>query len=297
MRYVRDEYGLRGPYDDPSSIDILVMGGSTTDERFVDEGKTWVDHLRHRFAAAGFPLQVVNAGIDGHSTFGHIWSFDMWFPLIPDLRARYVLCYVGINDVAASEANRYDVMRSGDWQRRIRYYLVNNSAFYHLYRTIRGNIRARDAHLVHGGNPVLDAEWSELPQRPKLNEARLRIEDKLDSFAGRVRVLSEKIRTFGAEPIFVTQPRGDYRMRDGGILGQAMGDGTVDIGGYVENRLYALKLMEACEAVGGICIDLAGGFSFENGNLYDSIHTTPQGSERVGKAIFEQLKKHQITSR
>ena len=30
--YTRDRYGLRGKYDKPGDIDVLVMGGSTTNE-------------------------------------------------------------------------------------------------------------------------------------------------------------------------------------------------------------------------------------------------------------------------
>ena len=48
--YTRDEYGLRGNYgDDPANIDILVIGGSTTDESFITDGETWVDVLGRRF--------------------------------------------------------------------------------------------------------------------------------------------------------------------------------------------------------------------------------------------------------
>ena len=34
--YIRDQYGLRGNYGKPSDIDILTVGGSTTNEIFVN---------------------------------------------------------------------------------------------------------------------------------------------------------------------------------------------------------------------------------------------------------------------
>ncbi len=43
--YLRDHHGLRGQYPDPSQIDILTIGGSTTNEILIDEGKTWSDRL------------------------------------------------------------------------------------------------------------------------------------------------------------------------------------------------------------------------------------------------------------
>ena len=37
---------------------------------------------------------VTNAGVDGHSTWGHIFAFEHWFPLIPDLKPKFVSRYV-----------------------------------------------------------------------------------------------------------------------------------------------------------------------------------------------------------
>ena len=97
--YKRDGYGLRGEYDDPSKIDILALGGSTTNERFIDESQTWTAVLGQEFRRHGQEVVVVNAGVGGQSTIGHIKNFELWFPMIPDLKARYVLVYVGINDL------------------------------------------------------------------------------------------------------------------------------------------------------------------------------------------------------
>ena len=70
--YSRDRYGFRGRYRDPSSIDILTIGGSATDQRYISDGETWQDVLSAAFAEDGQSISVVNAGIDGQSTVGHI---------------------------------------------------------------------------------------------------------------------------------------------------------------------------------------------------------------------------------
>ena len=38
-------------------------------------------------------------------------------------------------------------------------------------------------------------------------------------------------------------------------------------------------------------IDLAAGLDFQEGDFYDHIHTTPSGSRRIGRFIFEGLKE------
>ena len=48
--YTRDKHGLRGDYSgDPKSIDVLVIGGSTTDAQFIDASATWVRQLEKQF--------------------------------------------------------------------------------------------------------------------------------------------------------------------------------------------------------------------------------------------------------
>lgn len=39
ITYNRDKYGFRGSIDDVSAIDILPVGGSTTDQGTVDDGR------------------------------------------------------------------------------------------------------------------------------------------------------------------------------------------------------------------------------------------------------------------
>ena len=47
--YRRDRFGLRGDYEALDEIDILTLGGSTTDQRFLSENKTWQGVLRKEF--------------------------------------------------------------------------------------------------------------------------------------------------------------------------------------------------------------------------------------------------------
>ena len=90
--YTRDQYGLRGDYgSNPANIDVLVIGGSTTNERFLDDRETWVAQLQEQFKAAGDDLVVTNAAIDGQSTRGHIKAFDLWSPKYQSLNLSMLL--------------------------------------------------------------------------------------------------------------------------------------------------------------------------------------------------------------
>src|SRR5262245_48152551 len=63
IHYVRDRQCLRGRYD-PLSVDVITVGGSTTDQRYLTEGETWQDRAAAYFAQHGRKLSIANAGVD-----------------------------------------------------------------------------------------------------------------------------------------------------------------------------------------------------------------------------------------
>lgn len=303
IEYHRDEHGLRGLYDDPANIDILTVGGSTTNEILIDEGKTWSDQLAKAFAEAGRPMVVVNAGVDGQSTVGHLKVFELWFPRIPDFHPRYVLAYIGINDLSHFMTNlppnKWELMT--EQNKTLKQFLANNSAIYGLYRTIKGMIRARDAMLVHSTRNE-DFEWREPALQPDVAAEERRLAPYLDAYAKRIRLLMRHIRDLDAQPIIVTQHTGHYRLAGERVLGRVLKEdwrdpwagkvkkaGTVDLGPYAALMAHNRRAMLTCRVEGGICIDVSHDLVFEPDDFYDLVHTTPKGSEKVARFLFEHL--------
>lgn len=291
MLYRRDHNGFRGPYEHPSKIDVLAMGGSTTNERYMAEEKTWVGVLRGNLRAAGRPLTVVNAGVEGHSTVGHLKSFDLWFPLVPGLRPRFVVAYIGLNDVVLEKAEYYDAMRPDNFWRTVRYVFLNNSAFYHAFRVVRGWFRARSAQLAHALALPQGTVWVEADPKPEPRDHVGEYRERLATYADRVRRLAERIRGLGATPVFVTQPRGDYRVRDGRVL-LPRPEETVARRNYVRLALFNEVTMNVCREVKAVCLDLARAIEFGEGDFYDRVHTTPRGSRKIGEFMFRELRPH-----
>jgi hypothetical protein len=220
ITYTRDRHGLRGDYGgDPAKIDILAIGGSTTNERFVDDAEIWTQRLADNFAAAGQSVGVANGGVDGQSSRGHIKAFELWFPNIAGLKPKIVLAYVGINDTAVTgdDASKFDDMRAPELARRVRHYVMNHSVLYNQFRRIRGAFRARGAKLMHGDNSFETGIWK--PVNTFIGPAALRAKysGRLRDYGERLVILAAAIRDFGAEPVFVTQPIGAFRSTGGGL--------------------------------------------------------------------------------
>jgi len=290
-RYRRDRYGLRGRYDDLSRIDILAIGGSTTNERYVGEGETWTDGLAANFSRHGKPMTVVNAGVDGHSTVGHIRSFDVWFPTIPRLQARYILVYAGINDVLVHVEGRErldELDTNPSLLRRIGRHIQDRSVLYDVHRMVSGMLLARSAHLVHGNIQWHRVHWEDhaLPQ-PLADETSLK---RRDDYGDRLALLIARIRRFGAQAIVVTQQQAGYR-RAGERLLLARGPGIApSLADYQLLTAFNDRAMQVCRAHAAICIDLGAELVFEDGDFYDRFHTTAQGSHRIAAYLFRKLK-------
>lgn len=292
ITYSRDKYGLRGTYTNPSEIDILTVGGSTTDQRFIRNGETWQDILQKKFNEAGMALFVANAGIDGQSTYGHIKNFEWWFPYVPNLRPKYILFYIGSNDFykkAGLECDGFtDSRQSYTLETRIR----QNSALWHMIRTIRGAYVAIVVEKIkHRFIDFSKEHWT----HKALQGNYVFMETRLNEYANRLRILADKTYSIGAKPIFVSQPSRRYQITSEGILGHNsvnFYDGKPYNG--VDFYHMMKKLNNVTKSVAdekkAFFVDLASQTIWDNSDFYDYTHMTPKGTKKVGNLLHDALK-------
>ena len=300
--YRRDRFGLRGAYGRPSDVDILVVGGSSTDQRFITEGETWSDILRDCLTSHGQHADVANAGVAGQSSRGHIRNFEAWFNGIAGLRPKYTLVYLGVNERFLEDHTSNDDVRAYSesdlplWLERIKL----NSAIYNIYRTISGNIAAYRAgiHYLQNGSGPRSLASVEIDRRyranegnsvaaaavgesPRFIELRGELRDELSAYHERLERLYATINSFGSRPIFVTDIEGSYRIADGIISG--------DLDRFYVMRAFADVTLEFCNQVAVACIDLDRNFHVSDGDFYDIVHSTPLGSRKIGDYVCQRL--------
>jgi lysophospholipase L1-like esterase len=294
ITYTRDEYGLRGQYPSLAAIDLLTIGGSTTDQRYLDDGATWQAAAGHQLQESGTPLVIANAGVDGQSTVGHAFNFDNWFPLLPALRPRVVLFYLGANDVLRHEERvAYDgSLDATSWRVR--------SATFQLFRTVRSNMRARDTRVAHGRMPS-SSDFTEHGLLPEAERAEISA-GVTAAFLANVEGLRERAAALGAQPIFMTQTAFGWnadRFKPRGLSGTVVISGRkvnyADVAAFHQglNR----GLMEYCSARAVTCFDLANDVTFEMGDYYDYLHNTPSGADKIGRYVAARVAAIDIPSR
>ena len=298
ITYSRDKHGLRGDYGgNPAAIDILAVGGSTTNERFIDDADIWTAALQANFWHAGLPVRVANGGVDGQSSRGHIKAFEVWFPKIPGLKPKIVLAYVGINDIAVTgeEPSKFDAMRAPDAMRRLRHYVMNHSVIYNQFRQIRGAFRARGAKLMHGSNSFKTGVWKQVNAFEDAARLKIKLAGRLEAYERRLRQLEIAIRKLGAIPVFVTQPVGNFRDRSG-FLEKLVHPEEIAKNPEVSDKdlkilgLFNQVTIATCTIQKLRCIDLAGALRFQTGDFYDPLHTTPAGSKRIADFLFTAMR-------
>ena len=291
IRHSRDKYGLRGNYSDPASIDILTVGGSTTDQRFIRDGETWQDVLEQQFARQGAIVVVANAGVSGQSTYGHIKDFEWWFPSIPNLAPRFILFYVGLNDFYKDERHSLDDLY-WDNNNVILQSIKFNSAVYHLFRTLRGAYWAMIVSKVSDRSiDFKKMRWS----TKCLQDNYEFMQPRLNAYADRLRTLANMTRAFGAKPIFVSQPARQYRITAAGIEGL---EDTFFYDGYQYNGVDYYHMMKRLDSVtktvamekNAQFVDLSASTAWNDADFYDQMHMTPQGVAKVGTLLYSAIK-------
>ena len=296
--YTRDKYGFRGisTFNAPDKIDVLTIGGSTTDQLYIDDSKTWQRVLENNFKNNGKSYTIANAGLDGQSTRGHIKCFEFWFPEVRNLHPKYFIFYIGINDIYSvadnSSHDKVDVKHKNNFE-NFKSTLKNNSAISNLVRKLIGMIRAKRLDVYHKKIDFKNVSFTENGLADdKLFETFKK--ENLAAFKKRLQTLISYTRKYGGEIIFVTQPSSKYKF----IKNKLWGISEVsELQGFPYNGVdyyYLLsELNKVIYEVAGdefIVVELTSLPIWEKDDFYDWFHMTPKGARKVGDEIYNQLK-------
>lgn len=292
VHYSRDQFGLRDSCSNPAQISIVTVGGSTTDQRYISDGETWQDVLQQelRKHTGDETLCVSNAGVDGHSTYGHIATLDSWFPLIPGFRPNTYLLFVGINDAGFREGPNvgFDIVDSTSWK--------SKSVLWRIARTVNQALesqRGPDRDRSYAGHSRVDVTQDLYTEASATPGTAPLIEANTVEFRVNMGRLLESIRDANDTPVCISQPHQFVRTMNGERRGAERvfsHNGTLFNGIDYDDSLKALNrvLQDMCPAYGGRYIDLTD-VPFRPNDYYDWVHMTPKGAQGLGVSLAEKL--------
>ncbi len=135
IEYVRDENGFRSFEKNHSKKIVLTVGGSTTAQKAITEKRTWQDLLDLILPEYDF----VNGGIDGFTSYAHLVSLNNWYPsALINYDVDTIIYYVGLNDIPLLYSERaYRLEKITTWQRLKKYFLNNSLILKKTYLIFR----------------------------------------------------------------------------------------------------------------------------------------------------------------
>ena len=292
----RNSLGFRGPElppDSSSLLRIITIGGSTTECHFLNDERTWPYLLGKKLSDSLRNCWLNNAGLDGHSTYGHMVLLNGH---VKQLRPSVVLFLTGINDVESDNPTFHDKLNTrgaySDW----RHYIFENSEVLNLALNLARGWKAQKFNNTTNHLLVLDSS-----RRLRLPETviRTRLERQapyLDAYRQRLQQLADTCLAWHILPVFLTQANQFGVGRDP-LTGTDLELYPADPADPAMNgRLIWDMLEEYNDVVRTMCIekglpmiDLARDLPKNSLYFYDMSHFTDKGAEKVASIVDSAL--------
>ena len=289
----RNSLGLRGPEmpaDIRQYLSIITVGGSATECHFLSDDHTWPFLTGEALKKTFRNVWLNNAGLDGHSTFGHQVMLNDY---LVELRPKVILFLIGINDVENDQPSFHDKLNTRGACPDLKHYLYNSLETVNLavnlargWRAQRFNNTTQALKSPRVGNELFLTE----------EQVRRRLsgqEPFLSSYGKRIEQLIDTCRAYEIEPVFITQPSlygsGTDSLTKANLALSKIGE---DMNGELFWRLlelYNTRLRETCLRAGAQVIDLAARMPKNSVYYYDAIHFTNEGAKQVAGIVSEEL--------
>ncbi|OGN10529.1 MAG: hypothetical protein A3J46_00725 [Candidatus Yanofskybacteria bacterium RIFCSPHIGHO2_02_FULL_41_11] len=295
VRYSTNKWGMRGdpiPQDWDKKKSIIMVGGSTTRDAYISDESTWAYLLQGRLKQLNGEVIVQNAGLDGHSTRGHVLIMQS---IIPKIRPKIVIVLSGVNDLGHSLIPERFVSGNPFEKTGWKYNLLARSRaaqfFYVWYQVlVNKTVTSDKANESSSGYDLKPLEKETiLPEN--LKEAL----PSLGEFKANIRTIITIARSENIKIVFLTQPLlFDDNKYWSKIQGNTwwLGDQQIAISGatyWKMLKIFNESLLEICEAEKVPCFDLGSAIPHDQKYFYDAAHFNNVGAELVAQKTYEFL--------
>ena len=306
--HTKNSLGFRGeeaPKTFEDYLTIIAVGGSTTECFLIADGQDWPAILGEKLKKLFNLIWINNAGLDGHSTFGHNVLMQDY---IVKIKPKVVLFLVGINDLWIQGITSPTI---GD--RRLKSGLELDLSSIKTFLKTAGNYSEvfalaynlyRYSKKIHSPYTNIQdaflekAETIDIPKNQELEVVSKRLksfnEKYKKGYSLRLMKLIKISKENGIQPVLITQPA---------LYGDATDDvtkkylGSIKLGNE-ENGNIAWESLEffndVTRSIGleqkVLVIDLAHEMPKSSRYFYDFIHYNNEGSKKVGEIVYKNLK-------
>ena len=295
--YSRNSLGFRGPEPTGSVsklLSVICIGGSTTECRFISDSLTWPYQLSAKLKDSLPAIWLNNAGVDGHSTFGHLLLLKEY---ITRLKPQYVTFLIGVNDIENDKPQQYDMMN----EKKINYLsaksffksLLNKtelgSTFFQLY-AIKGAYRKGLIHKEVDFTALKDTALAESYKVEILKKQAI----YLVQYRQRISDMIAICKANNVKPILLTQPSLFGNYTDSATMinmaNKIIPDATpVCNAAVMENVLELYNDVVRSFGNQVKVVDLAALMPKNSSYYYDFIHYTNTGCTKIAAILSNEL--------
>lgn len=290
----KNSFGFRGaepPIDFDAYLTLVTVGGSTTECFYLSEGQTWTDGLGLLLEEKFSPFWINNAGLDGHSTYGHIVLMEDY---LVQFNPKVLLFLVGANDMGLGDAGAYD--RSIEKNIATLPGLLKSASGYSEVAALLYNLArfvvTRQQDIGHGSLDSVDLPAIVISEQAKEAALQTHRQQYLSSYQSRLEQIITLARENGIEVVLITQPAlyGYGVDPETGIDWARIAVRNLD----GETQWEILQLYnDVTRQVGAandvMVIDLAAELQKDSNYYYDMLHFTPAGAQLVAQIIYAHL--------
>lgn len=288
----RNELGFRGaakPADFSDQLSIITVGGSTTECHFNSDEKTWPAWLGKDLENSFNHIWLNNAGIDGHSTFGHQVLLQ---DHLVKIKPKVILFLTGVNDIESDQPSFHDQQnKRGAWS-DLKHSIVNNSEVLSLMLNLARGWKAQQAHNTTGVNVDPAQQRVSTMTEQDAGAVLNRQQPFLQGYQQRIQQLIDTCLRYEIKPVFITQPL----LYGEGIDSVTKADlATIEHKGmngrcaWQVLQQYNEVVRTTCAANNVFMIDLAVLMPKNSLYFYDEAHFSNAGTQKVAAIINGQL--------
>ncbi|MBN1199494.1 MAG: SGNH/GDSL hydrolase family protein [Bacteroidales bacterium] len=294
----KNSLGFRGPEkpsDTTNMVSLITVGGSTTECDVISDSTTWPFLLGESLSKVIPALWVNNAGMDGHSTFGHqILLNDYLLKLHPN----FILFLVGVNDVERYDLNNFDKRFISKGIKGI----LEKSEIVVLLVNIRRSWMARKLKIQHNYKPFSEITEDNITFSQRYTDSVLNLQTPyLSAYRERLNALMDSCLNHGITPLLVTQPS----LFGGGIDSLSGADlSLMNLHDGTNGELYWQRLerynditRDVAKQKGIYLADLARELPKNTLYFYDAVHFTVKGCGKVAEILTGELMKDSVFQR
>jgi lysophospholipase L1-like esterase len=297
----RNSLGFKGeepPPDFAGRLTILTVGGSTTEGVGLNDDKTWPLVLESKLKRNFGKLWLNNAGLSGHSTFGHL---ILMHDYVSKIKPKVVIFLIGLNDLGIESLNPFDRrMKAGVSFRSLDWFLAglaNHSEVFAAFLNLKRHYFPKVVPQV--GKEEVNfraAPTLEVSAQEKAATEQLYRERYLGPYELRLRELLEMTMNQGIVPILITQPvlYGDQTDAATGVDLRKI-QVTREMNGELAWKMLELYndiTRKVGKEKGLLVIDLAREMPKDSRYYFDLTHFTNAGAAKAAEIISRELQPY-----